>query len=232
MVFWRAVIPALFVFCSALPAGAQGAGDTGGVPVDALKEALGGGEFGGRAEERWALRPKDEAKNAPAAPPAGWLDFFNKIASHLARALIIMLVSALLVVCVIFGRKIRPFHRRKSAVRVDAEAAPPRAAPEELVAEARRAFDEGRVREAWTYCYLSALCALEEAGLSLPPSATEYECLASAAKRFPAITLPLRTLVENRVKNAYQAGKTQPSVFIECAQFCRELSLGRQGGVL
>jgi hypothetical protein len=211
-----------FTLAALFPPGARGQ-ELPGPEADALtvlEEVLLSPDFGGETPG-WGIRFKPRPGNGhgPELPPVPWLEGITRI---FAWGLRFLLVSGLAVLGVLLGFRLQKMSREKSAGPVQTGLlSPPRKQerPESLLERARTLHGEGKLREAWGYCFSGAVAAFSQyRGLVFPPNATEYDCLALA----PAVP-GFRGLVTAWVGLAY-GGKIPPDGAFEGAlDFCRSL---------
>jgi hypothetical protein len=192
--------------------------DAGTFPV--LEEILLSPDFGGE-KQGWGIRFKPQGQDNPE-PDLIRIPWAAEITRAFAWGLRFLLVSGILVL----GGFLFFRFRRQSWGKMP-RAAPSRfslpgeekASPESLLEKARLLYGEGKIREAWAYCFSGAAAAFAQyQGLFFPPDATEYDCLALAPAA-PGFT----ALVSAWVNFAY-GGKIPPEeAFARALDFCRSL---------
>ncbi|MDR2050035.1 MAG: hypothetical protein LBP69_11335 [Treponema sp.] len=92
--------------------------------------------------------------------------------------------------------------------------------PAELLKEAAALHAEGRIREAWAFCFRAFIASLSfRWGIAFPPEATEYEALALAGTRngdFPRF-------VSRWIAFAYGGKTPEEGAFDQSVEACRRL---------
>ena len=184
-----------------------------------LEEVLASPDFGGE-KPGWAIRlkPRLRENQAPALPRIPWLGNITRI---FAWALRFLLVGGILGLGIFLFFRFRARLREKGPTPAQSRFLSPdgeKESPESLLEKARARYGEGKIREAWAYCFSGAVAAFSRyQGLHFPPDATEYDCLALAAA--PGFA----PLVTAWVGFAY-GGKVPPEeAFTTALDFCRSL---------
>ncbi|MDR0688890.1 MAG: hypothetical protein LBG08_01300 [Spirochaetaceae bacterium] len=188
--------------------------------LTALEEVLLSPDFGGETPG-WGIRFKHRRENGPGPelPPIPWMEGITRI---FAWGLRFLLVSGLVVLGALLVFRLQKTRREKTAGPAQNGLLFPPAGqerPESLLERARALHREGKLREAWGYCFSGAAAAFSQyRGLVFPPNATEYDCLALV----PAVP-GFRALVNAWADLAY-GGKIPPEGAFEGAlDFCRSL---------
>ncbi|KAF1712665.1 DUF4129 domain-containing protein [Pseudoxanthomonas kalamensis DSM 18571] len=148
---------------------------------------------GKRKLTRWERKPDGTEAEAPKQMPLPpWLEWMGKLFAFIGEWGLWILLAIAVVVLVVTARHWLPWMRgtfkRGKAVEAPAtvETLPlPDALPENVAAAARRLWAEGKPRHALALLYRASVDAMvARAGVSLPPGATESECL-RASRRMP-----------------------------------------------
>ena len=188
--------------------------------LTALEEVLLSPDFGGETPG-WGIRFKHRRENGPGPefPPIPWMEGITRI---FAWGLRFLLVGGLLALGVLLLFRLQKTSREKTAGPAQTGLLfPPggQERPEFLLERARALHGEGKLREAWGYCFSGAAAAFSQyRGMVFPPNATEYDCLALV----PAVP-GFRALVNAWADLAY-GGKIPPEGAFEGAlDFCRSL---------
>ncbi|MDR2759883.1 MAG: hypothetical protein LBB78_10950 [Spirochaetaceae bacterium] len=186
----------------------------------ALEEVLLSPDFGGESQG-WGIRFKHQLRDnhEPSFPRVPWMEAITRA---FAWGLRFLVVSGLLVLGVfLFLRFRKQSPEKKSGPAQNSFFLPgeKNENPEFLLEKAQTLHGEGKIREAWAYCFSGAIAAFSQyRGLSFPPNATEYDCLALAPVN-PGFT----ALVTVWVNFAY-GGKIPPDrAFTKALDFCRSL---------
>ncbi|MFP3091474.1 hypothetical protein LQZ21_14245 [Treponema sp. TIM-1] len=186
----------------------------------ALEEVLVSPDFGGE-KPGWGIRFKSRLRgsNEPLLPPIPWMEGITRA---FAWGLRFLLVSGVLVLGAFLFFRFRKQGWAKSPGPVQNRFVLPgeeKESPEFLLEKAQTLYGEGKIREAWAYCFSGAVAAFSRyRGLCFPPDATEYDCLALAPAA-PGFT----ALVTTWVNFAY-GGKIPPDkAFTGALDFCRSL---------
>jgi hypothetical protein len=186
----------------------------------ALEEVLVSPDFGGE-EPGWGIRFRARPRDTidPVLPDIPWM---SAIPRAFAWGLRFLLVSGILVLGGFLFFRFRKQGRGKSPVPGPNRFCLPgeeNASADTLLEKAQILHREGKIREAWAYCFSGAVAAFSQyQGLNFSPDATEYDCLALAPAA-PGFT----ALVTTWVNFAY-AGKNPPDgAFAGALDFCRSL---------
>ncbi|WP_420008692.1 DUF4129 domain-containing protein [Xanthomonas sacchari] len=136
--------------------------------------------------------PKPDDKQQDLTPFGKWIEAAAKAIAFVGRWGMWVLAGILLLVLLLTAKHWLPWMRGTGRRRATLPAAPehtpvlaPQPLPDDVATVARRAWREGRHRDALALLYRASVATLcERASLVLPPSATEAQCL-RAAQRLP-----------------------------------------------
>jgi hypothetical protein len=212
-----------------------------------LAEILGSPDFGSE-REGWGIRFKNrgEAGELPEYLPAPWMEAVKKGFAYVLRFCVILVLGGAAVFLILRLAKLRrwgsPSPKNGSSRNLFD---PPPEAPGALLNRAELFYGQGRYRDAWALCLAGAIAAYDRyRGLSFPPDATEYECLAlvrSAAggsspadgsrgeEGGPGEARGFAALVLCWVSLAYGGKVPGPGAFESSLAFCRSLLLAPKG---
>lgn len=134
----------------------------------------------------------DDSKERTLTPFGEWLQAAGQAIAFVGRWGMWLLAGIVLLVLLLTAKHWLPWMRgggrRRAAAPVAPEHVPvlaPQPLPDDVATVARRAWREGRHRDALALLYRASVATLcERADLVLPPSATEAQCL-RAAQRLP-----------------------------------------------
>jgi hypothetical protein len=156
-----------------------GGGD-GEAPEELLAEILSSRDFGDE-REGWGIRFKNRRESGAVSPyflPA-WMESIKRgFAAVFRFCLILALGGGAVFLLLRLGKQGREL---SSSLGGSARELfkPRREDPAVLLNRAELFRDQGRYRDAWALCLAGAIAAYERCrGISFPPGATEYECLA------------------------------------------------------
>jgi hypothetical protein len=231
-----AVILFLCLFTALSPAtfaqesGAAGTYHAAGeVPLGTLEEILAAPEFGGE-KESWGirLRNRKESESPRFFKPAPWFSAIQKAFALILRGLLVLGLLCLGVFCVVYLYRMRKTGKDAGSLR-KTTALPGKVVkdPEELLAEAHSLYGMGKIREAWAACYAASLAAWSRYwGLSFPPGATEYRCLALIRSQGPTVvrtSAGFPELIANWVSLAYGKHPPPEGAFEKAAAWVKDL---------
>jgi hypothetical protein len=206
------------------------------VPFDELDGVFLSEDFG-KTKNRWRLKLKEQFNddNAEKEIPeeAFWVKIWNLIAAYALRALMLLLVAAVLVFTVILYRKIEfpgfAFKRIKK-IKAEIKHEMAKGSAGELLEAAKIYYDNGRTREAWAALYKGTLAGFREKNIIHPLNATEYECLGVVRAKAPLYEDAFRQLVNNRILIAYRLIIPAEAEFNAALAFCSGLNSRETGG--
>jgi hypothetical protein len=185
-----------------------------------LEEVLLSPDFGGETPG-WRIRFKSRPGNdqGPELPPFPRMEGIARI---FAWGLRFFLLSGIAVLGLLLFFHLQKQSREKSSGPVQTGLPYPSGEQKKiefLPERARTLYGEGKLRDAWGYCFSASVAAFSQyRGLVFPPNATEYDCLA-LVPAVPGFT----ALVAAWVGLAY-GGKIPPEGAFEGAlDFCRSL---------
>ncbi|MDQ1091522.1 hypothetical protein QE400_000935 [Xanthomonas sacchari] len=137
--------------------------------------------------------PKPDDKKRDLTPFGEWIEAAAKAIAFVGKWGLWLLVAILLLVVLLTAKHWLPWlrgagHSRRAPVVAAPEHEPvlaPQPLPDDVATAARRAWRDGRHRDALALLYRASVATLcERAAVVLPPSATEAQCL-RAAQRLP-----------------------------------------------
>ncbi|GMO26456.1 MAG: hypothetical protein Pg6A_13750 [Termitinemataceae bacterium] len=212
------VIPAMLIMFNAAPL------FSGDFPEESLKEVLQNDDFGAQTES-WELHLRDKGNEGKNETGKQWIDsLLREFLARFLRIAAAFLVAALIIFTVIFAQKFKPtFFSRLKNSSSKTVVIKDRTVPQDIIALARSAFLEGRLRVAWTLLFAASVAALKENGVNISEDATETEALDILKKILPEIEASFSVLVEARIAFAYMQHENTPFNFEESAAFCESL---------
>jgi hypothetical protein len=202
--------------------------DSAAVPLGVLEEILGSEDFGGE-KPGWGIRLRNQQENDEPLPQldvAPWVEVIKKIFAAALRIVLALAILALGIFSALYMYRLRNRGgvRRR---RIHAEALPanaPGESPAQLLERARRLHNSGQLREAWAACFAAALAAWSRyRGVSFPPEATEYGCLALVRKSGPAGARGFADMVLHWVALAYGGRLPPEGAFDRALVLCESL---------
>lgn len=191
-------------------------------PSKSLETILNGGDITTETKGLGIRLRHADDKKIPELP-ANWAEFIEHIAAHIIRALVIAAVIALLVVIILYARRLAPLFKRGAVSKTSTPARLEREKAAVLLERARAAYTNHNLREAWTLCFRAALAAFEENGIRFPQSATEYECLRIVNTEQQTLSVQFKMIVDARIAIAYRTIEPEHNNFEASAAFCSEL---------